>query len=154
MCRHVTLFRCLVAFALWPAWAGADVQFIPLAPLSFGNYAVPHGGQLTITPSGIRHATAGVHLLSGGDTGSAQVLVRNTGQQVQKIKIDLPPDAVLSSNAGQIPLTQLLADPHELLLAPGEARSVRIGATLRLASQPPQGQYSAQIPLRLIHIQP
>jgi hypothetical protein len=104
------------------------------SPLSFGQFSPETaGGQIILTPQGIRSSTGTVNIIGGmHNQGSFFV----TGEPEALISIQLPSGSTTltnSANSGTMTVTSWVSDPSpqsNVTIPSSGAQSVNIGATL------------------------
>lgn len=121
------------------------------APLTFGRFAAGTGGNVTISPGGVRTASGGVALLSSASGSPARITV--TGEPGRVYSIDLPADGtvVLTSGSGAtMPVRSFSSTPNGAgQLSPGGSQTVSVGATLGVAAGQGVGSYSGSFQVLL-----
>lgn len=139
------------AGAFLPAHAQLALTVSGTVDLTFGSFAAGSGGQVTVSPGGVRTVSGGVVRLSSAGGSAGQITV--SGQSSATYSIGLPADGtvVLSNAAGQsMPLKSFVSSPSGSgQIGAGGSQTIFIGATLSVAAGQPIGSYSGSYPVSL-----
>jgi hypothetical protein len=127
------------------AWAASPLQMNNTQPLAFGRFAAGAGGTLTINPGGLRSASSGVVLVSGGVGSPALFMV--SGDPGTSYRITLPAQGAVSlvSPAGQsMAVNGFASSPLTVgQLSPvSGTQTIAVGATLTVGANQPPGSYT------------
>ena len=136
--------RLLCAAALLAATAAAAQTVTSTVPLSFGAFTAGSGGNLSITPGGLRSRTGGVMTVNQGSTATAAQFAIN-GTPSAAFNITLPADGtvVLSAGAQTMALNGFVSSPAATgVLSGGGTQNLAIGATLVVGNQQEPGSYA------------
>lgn len=149
------LLRALLL--LWPA--GVAFQALALQPLTvltsrelaFGRFAAGLGGNIVVSPGGVRTSSGGVVLLSSASGSSAQMTV--TGEPNTTYSIGLPLDGVLvlrNATGAAMPVKTFVSTPGSSgQVGVGGSQIINIGATLVVAPGQAVGNYSGTFAVSL-----
>lgn len=114
------------------------------APLTFGRFAASTGGNVTVSPGGVRTRSGGIVLLSSADGAPARFTL--TGEPGAVYSIGLPADGsvILTSGSGHtMPVRSFSSTPNGAgQLSPGGSQTVSVGASLGVAAGQGVGSYS------------
>lgn len=141
----------LSAVAAFQAWAVQPLAMLTSRELAFGRFAAGSGGNIVVSPGGVRTSSGGVVLLSSGSGSAAQITV--SGEPNTTYSIGLPLDGVVAlSNATgpNMPVKTFVSTPSGTgLVGNGGSQTINIGATLVVAPGQAVGSYSGTFAVSL-----
>jgi hypothetical protein len=139
---RVGLLAAALAASPAPALQALGVQ--SATALTFGRFASGAGGNVTVSPAGVRTGAGTVVLLSSDPGSAAQISL--SGEPGQTYSIGLPADdaVTLTSAAGQaMPVRSFSSLPAAAgQLGAGGTQVLSIGATLVVAPHQAVGSYA------------
>lgn len=130
------------------------INLFKVNDLNFGNIAVnAMGGEVNLSPSGIRSGNGGISLPSNaGAVSAAEFTV--TGMQGCTYSITLPSTVIITNtfgNGGETMLVDSFISDPSLIgnLGTGSSQTLNIGATVHVAANQAHGTYISDTPFNV-----
>lgn len=140
------LLLALTCTALIASKVWAVVNITNTVGLAFGSFAAGTGGTVTVSTAGARTKTGGVLLVTSTVNAASFNVTRVSGGCRQTYTITLPPNGTvtLTSGPNSMAVNNFVSNPSGSgrLQRPSCTQTLRVGATLTVASGQPVGNYN------------
>ncbi len=151
VCASLALCAAQGAVAATATAQGGATVVVPIeiakvSDLSFGQFSAVGAGTISIATDGARAKTGGVVLLQGAQGNAASFDV--TGHAGATYAITLPSSALSVTGPGAaMSMDGFVSDPAGTGVLSSGAQTIKVGATLHVATAQTDGAYSASLPV-------